>query len=135
MRGGWGWVELYFGWVQVGAHFLLVSGGKWRWVEVYFVCVDLDGGDCEWVGVVTCFNITQSKTSIWKLSLIKFLEPQKRLFCYLGESTFCAHFYARGSLNVSWTTTLTHWIYHLYIKKWKLYVSFDALSNFRISTN
>ena len=26
--GGWGWVDIFYGWVGVGGHFLWVSGGE-----------------------------------------------------------------------------------------------------------
>ena len=34
--GGWGWVEVYFGWVRLDGHFLWVIGDRWGWVNVYF---------------------------------------------------------------------------------------------------
>ena len=34
--GEWGWVEVYFGWVGVGGHFLWVGRNEWGWVEVYY---------------------------------------------------------------------------------------------------
>ena len=56
--GGWGWVnnrmggwkcvEVYFGWLGVGRHFLWVSGSLWWWVEVYFGRVGA-GGHFLWV--------------------------------------------------------------------------------------
>ena len=49
--GGWGWVEVRFGWMGVGEQFLLVSGSRWGWVEVYFWWVWVGGGEWERVGV------------------------------------------------------------------------------------
>ena len=40
-------MEVYFGWVGVGEHFLWVSGGGWGWVEVYFGWVGVGGGEWE----------------------------------------------------------------------------------------
>ena len=34
-----------FGWVGVDEHFLLVSGGGWGWEEVYFGWVEMSGGE------------------------------------------------------------------------------------------
>ena len=34
------WVEVYFGWMRMGGHLLLLGeGGEW-WMEVYFECVE-----------------------------------------------------------------------------------------------
>ena len=37
-RGGWGWVEVYFGWVELGGRFH-------GWVEVYFELVGVSRGE------------------------------------------------------------------------------------------
>ena len=40
---GWGYVEVYFGWVGVGGHFLWMDRNGWGWVEVYFQWVGVSG--------------------------------------------------------------------------------------------
>ena len=40
-----GWLEVYFGWVRVGRHFLWVGGCGRGLEEVCFGWVGLDGGE------------------------------------------------------------------------------------------
>ena len=41
-------MEVYFEWMGVGEHFLLVSRGGWGWVEVYFGWVGVSGDEWAW---------------------------------------------------------------------------------------
>ena len=50
--GGWGWAEVYFGWIGVGGGLFWVSGGGWTffmgkrgWEKVYFGWVELVGDE------------------------------------------------------------------------------------------
>ena len=38
-------MEVYFGWVGVGRHFLWVSESRWGSVETYFRSVGVGGGE------------------------------------------------------------------------------------------
>lgn len=51
--GGWGWVEVYFGWTWVGEHFLWVGGCRWGQMETFGQVeqVDIFMGEWECVGV------------------------------------------------------------------------------------
>ena len=41
---GGGWVEVYFGLVGLGKHYLRVSEGGWGWVGIFYGWVGMGGG-------------------------------------------------------------------------------------------
>ena len=56
-------MEVYFGWVGVGRHFLWVSESRWGSVETYLGSVGVKGDEWGLVGVVTRFSINQKNVT------------------------------------------------------------------------